>query len=258
MGNHINNLQLNIDSNKLFATYSPVIETGFGRRQVGRQDIRQEMADASAADFLAYDSSILELIKAVNENRAYSVSIAERRDGSVAVEITPDKMEAYVTIQPPYGGSPVSREKVTAAVAAANIAFGLDEKIIKNIETDATAPMEYLIACGERPVHGVDGELVCLISAAQERKPRCDENGVCDLRDLGGIAMWRRERPSCGGSRRPQGRMGRMFAARWWSTSLARTSPSPPISPAPASPPTTRTSSLPPSPASQYLSPTAS
>lgn len=167
MGNHITNLQLTFDSNKLFAAYSPVIETGFDRCQIGRQDIRKEMAYAFAADFLAYDSSILELIKAVNENHAYTVSIAERREGSVAVEITPDKMEAYVTIPPPYGDFPVSREKINAAIAAANIVFGLDENIINHTETDTTAPMEYLIACGERPVQGVDGELIFPISAAQ-------------------------------------------------------------------------------------------
>lgn len=185
MGSHVVGLDLKLEGNKLVASYIPPTEA---RRQYGKADIRLEMAALGAEDFMLFDGSLQSILKAINEAHLATATIAERRDGSVFVDVTPDQMDAYVQIQPAYGGNPVSLEKIKAAIAAAGITYGLNPKIIEKIETTAKAPMEYLIASGERPVPGIDGELALLIADTCERKPRCDDNGVCDLRDLGGVA----------------------------------------------------------------------
>lgn len=88
-------------------------------------------------------------------------------DGECLVRLSSDKMEAYLQVIPPQGGSPVTVEKAMEALKAAGVVHGVDPQAVAwAVEAAARAgageaplPDAFLVARGTPPVHGTDGRV---------------------------------------------------------------------------------------------------
>ncbi len=107
-----------------------------------------------------------------------------QRDGSVEVEISPDKMEAFVRLLPPIGGRDVSVEDVKAALEKAGVKFGINEDAVRSVVEEKRYGENVLIAKGIPPEKGEDGYIEYKFNAFKKPKPIDLEGGKVDLRTL--------------------------------------------------------------------------
>lgn len=146
--------------------------------------IKAALAEQGFGDLFLLDRAVVDLIKKYNAATAsFTINIGERRDGTVTVAISADKMTASLTITPPFGGKAVDRQQVNEAIKAAGVVSGIQER-----EIDAALALGEVnakpIALGQPPENGRDAEFQSLIPDIKERHPRIDENGISDYREL--------------------------------------------------------------------------
>lgn len=117
-----------------------------------------------------------------------ALRLCECVDASCQVTLTPDALSAVLNITPAQGGAPLSVDAVRAQLAELGVNSGIDEAAIARAVADDAA-CDLVIARGQPPVHGEDGRLEKLLPDARDRRPREDESGRIDYRDLGEIAV---------------------------------------------------------------------
>ncbi|WP_243370482.1 FapA family protein [Geotalea sp. SG265] len=113
-------------------------------------------------------------------------SVGEARDGTLTLSIDPDLMSAHVTITPPHGGAPVTKDQVLQALSQAGVVAGILLDDIENAVEEGEATSR-LIAAGRPPQPGEDSQFVSLIPEMKERCPLADTEGNVDYRNTGGI-----------------------------------------------------------------------
>jgi uncharacterized protein (DUF342 family) len=81
------------------------------------------------------------------------------RDGWIRVEVSPNKMEGYLIIEPPTGGGKwPTLEQAMAMLRGEKIIFGLNEAAVAEV-ISAHQIEPKLVAVGQLPVDGKDGDL---------------------------------------------------------------------------------------------------
>lgn len=146
---------------------------------------RSALAEQGFADLFLDEQALAKLAqKCGTAAEPFTLDIGERRDGSVSIILAADKMAAYLTITPPFGGRAVDREQVLDALKAAGVVCG-----IQDAEIGAAVALGQVearpVARGRAPVHGNDAEFQSMIPEVKERHPKVDEHGIVDYRDLG-------------------------------------------------------------------------
>ena len=136
------------------------------------------------------EEGIDKLINAFKQNQetSGSVCIAERKDATVSIIISRDKMNAYLTIEPAKGGKKVSLDQVKRALAEKGIRHGFIPEAIKSAILKGECE-ESLIAAGKPVENGEDAKFICLLPEIKIRTPQVAENGNVDYRDLGEILV---------------------------------------------------------------------
>lgn len=114
--------------------------------------------------------------------------VAQRRDGRCAVKVSPDRMSARLSLEPPCGGAPVTLEQVHAELGRAGVRAGiLEEDLARAVQLGSAAELE--IAVGRLPVHGEPTRFDVLVPNLQDRSPRLNTYGLIDYRDLGDLVV---------------------------------------------------------------------
>lgn len=174
---------LSEDGRKLLASYTPV-ET---KAVFDSAWIKRQIALQGHDDLFLFDAALALLVERYREaSEPFSLEIGEARDASAAVEVAPDKMEAYLTLTPAWGGEAATRERIARALAEKQVTAGILEDNIDSALAAGEAS-RLVVAQGHEAVDGEDGRLQCLIETVRERHPRLDEHGIAHYRDLGGI-----------------------------------------------------------------------
>lgn len=139
---------------------------------------------------------------------SFSKIIGRRLDANYDVTILPDRLTAYITIKPAYGGLPASKEGARAALTQAGVCFGIQDEALEEALGEKIG-QQIIVAKGVAPEPSIDGRLETLITVNRQRHPKIDQFGMVDFRDLGeiptvdaGQALMRRHPPE-------QGRPGR-------------------------------------------------
>ncbi|MDO9065225.1 MAG: FapA family protein [Sulfuricella sp.] len=176
-------LKLADDGRRLLASFRPV--QALGEADLGL--LSSELSEQFPGLFI-FEQLLPELLEKIRAGEAFEMAIGEVRDGEAHVHLDASKMAAYLSISPPFGGAPVTREQVCGAIEAAGVVFGLDNEAIERAIQAGRADNE-LIAKGRQPVHGEDGRIENLIPAMKERCPRLDEHGLADYRNLGEVPV---------------------------------------------------------------------
>lgn len=176
-------LTLADDGRRLLASFHPI--QVLGEADLGL--LRGELAE-QFPDLFIFEQLLPQAINKIRAGEAFEITIGEVRDGEVQVHLDASKMVAYLHISPPFGGAPVTREQVGSAIERAGVIFGLDHEAVEQ-SIQAGRADNVLIAKGRPPVHGEDGRLESLIPSMKERRPRLDEHGLADYRNLGEVLV---------------------------------------------------------------------
>jgi len=86
------------------------------------------------------------------------------------------------------GGAPVDAGAVREQLAALGVVTGIDDAAIQQAVADGHA-LDLVVASGQSPVDGADGWLESLLPTTRDRRPREDETGRIDYRNLGDIIV---------------------------------------------------------------------
>lgn len=177
------NLALSEDGRKLLASYTPSANMA----AIDSEWIKQKISTEGFEHLFLHEDALSSLIKLYSAaSEAFTLEIGEVRDASVSVDIAADRMSATLTVTPPYGGASITREQITQALEEHQVKSGILEDAIDKIIAAGEAKNQ-LITQGREAVDGEDGYLQCLVDTAKERRPRLDEHGIANYRDLGGI-----------------------------------------------------------------------
>lgn len=107
------------------------------------------------------------------------------RDAEVAVEISPDQMEAFLTVKPALGGKKLSAAQIHEALKAAGVVEGVKSEVVEAAVATQNVGGRVLIASGRAPVNGNDGYVDYRFSVqGPDLRPLELENGRVDFRNL--------------------------------------------------------------------------
>lgn len=108
----------------------------------------------------------------------------------ICIEISRDKMLGVLSFIPPQnGGRLVTLEEVRVAMKDKGVVKGILEEDLKEIVKNHEPNHKYIIARGQAPVDGKDGsiELAFDVDKFKQVKPKMNEDGTVDLKDLGTV-----------------------------------------------------------------------
>ncbi len=111
--------------------------------------------------------------------RKLSKAIAERRDGRVHINISPDAFEAYLTVEPPAGGAPVAPTAIRLALAQSGTKSGIDTDALTRVEVTGKAA-RIIIARGKAPKTGRDAVFEVLFSMEAPESKQASEDSSAD------------------------------------------------------------------------------
>ena len=153
--------------------------------------VHKSIEEAGLAYLFINESAITDLLVRYNEPKAeaFECEIGERRDATWSINISDDKLRAHLSVTPNYGGKEVTLSMIQKAIKENQIIYGLvgTDKLQEII--DKGFCNAYLIAEGIRAIDGIDSQFKSMMLDIQDRKPKIDENGVADYRDLGEIPV---------------------------------------------------------------------
>jgi uncharacterized protein (DUF342 family) len=126
------------------------------------------------------------------------------RDAAYRVDVARDRMSAMLTVTPPYGGGAAADAvEAEAALKNAGVVFGIDAAAVADAVAAPGNPV--VVARGELPQAPVHARLETLIDVNQALRPKEDESGRADFRELGilrfvaaGTPLMRRYPPQAG------------------------------------------------------------
>lgn len=123
-------------------------------------------------------------------------TIAELRDATLDIQISPDKMSVEMTLTANWGGKDIRIEDVVAELKNQKIESGVkSQEIVSQLKLCANSQpgqeLKSIIAEGTPAIDGKDAFLDRKVSLARERllQPQTRDDGTVDMRDLGAIIM---------------------------------------------------------------------
>ncbi len=85
--------------------------------------------------------------------------IGHAKDGRVIVTVAPGEMEAYMVVEPAFGGRQPDFKDVERALGEESITVGVDETAIRRALEKGNHGSKTLIARGKNPVNGIDAKI---------------------------------------------------------------------------------------------------
>ncbi len=130
------------------------------------------------------------LQETVREAENEWVEIAPRKpeldeDAEVEVNISSDKLRAYLTYKPALGGEKISYDKLKEILHEAGVIYGIKDDKLKQVIKHREKQKELLIAEGDEPEPGKDGELEYHFEVRDESIGTEREDGSIDFYDRG-------------------------------------------------------------------------
>lgn len=155
-----------------------------GRTLENAAEIRRHMEAAGFGDWYVIDHALNEFVGMARKASAQvSREIAEQRDAEIQINVSRDELQATLTLTPAWGGKTASRADVAAALEARNVVFGIDWAAVDAALAKGQAE-GVVVARGEPAQDGRDARFALLLKEGGGRRPKIDERGVADYRDL--------------------------------------------------------------------------
>jgi len=108
-----------------------------------------------------------------------------RKRTRVAVTVSKDFMAASILLRAPQDGDgAITVEEVMQELAQADVVFGIDEDAVTAAVTNCEYNAPIKVAGGRKPERGADSSFIYHFDTSQELKPKEDEDGHIDYRDI--------------------------------------------------------------------------
>lgn len=172
---------------KLVAHFAPDQGATVGE-PIDRGALREAIVDGGWGALYCLDAALDEFVRRAAAGQPFALEVAERRDGRLEITLAADAMTAWLSLAPPFGGVPVTRAQIDAALAAEGVVGGILEGEIARAL--AAGIVERLPIARGRPAEpGVPARFQSLIPDIRRRGPRVNEWGVVDYRELGSLVV---------------------------------------------------------------------
>ena len=126
------------------------------------------------------------------------MNINIKKDASIEIVISPDKMKAFIRITEPVGGgNPVGIQEIAFEMKKKGVIFGIKEEMVRYIAENPIYNQSILIAEGKAPVHGINGKVKFLFNISQDIKPTIMDDGSVNYRELNYIENVRKDQKLC-------------------------------------------------------------
>jgi uncharacterized protein len=153
--------------------------------------------DEESISLMAREARRLELAK--------EYVLAERKDCQIEIQISADRLKAWIRISPSFGGDPLTESQLKQALEEQHIYFGINEARLKEILQQGHCERE-LFAEGIPPIQGNKARFEELVKESEHRGvPQERKDGSVDYKDLGlfitvsqGTPVMRRIPPTMG------------------------------------------------------------
>lgn len=122
------------------------------------------------------------------QTEPFGLQVAQRLDATVSVHCAADDMTALLDITPAYGGQAASVADVMAALAQAEVVYGIDQAAVAKA-CQAGQCSALVVARGTLPEDGQDASFETLVPDTVEREPKVGEDGLIDYREHGIIPV---------------------------------------------------------------------
>jgi len=156
--------------------------------------IKLRINNGNIKNALAELNDVLKPLQDNKTGRTIYYQVLERVDAKISVKIEPDEMAATAEITCAQGGKHLSAKAILDAAKEAGVKKGFSkEQLIElaqlAVKQAPNSTIEMQIATGKIAVNGKDARIKPLVESAQARilKPKLQEDGSVDMRDLGDI-----------------------------------------------------------------------
>ncbi|BDU50133.1 DUF342 domain-containing protein [Haliovirga abyssi] len=174
----INKFKLNVSEEGVFLTIAE-----------GNIDFNEVIEFIAEKDIEAPD---MEQLSLAFENRRKKVKIAEFYEGiykesEIEVEVSPDKMKAYIILSEPKGMNLPVKEKIKTKLLENKIIYGIKDQYIDELLKNKKFNIPHLVAEGDMPEDGIDGYIDYKVKSVNKRsllKPMALEDGKVDFKQL--------------------------------------------------------------------------
>lgn len=176
-------LRLSVDRKKLQAVCTPAESPS----PVDEPSIKKLIDSEGFSNLYLLNQGISELINRFAAGNPFTIDLAERRDGSFSVSVSPDLMKATLTLTPPYGGTAITADEILRYLEQEGITSGIQHDAI-SAATTACRALNKPVAVGEPAIPGEPAQFASLVPEIKDRCPHTDdETCIVDYRELGGI-----------------------------------------------------------------------
>lgn len=175
-------IHLDEKGHHVIASFVPVGTT----EPVTPHDLRLAINAAGFGDYSLHQMPLEDATAKYNAGEPFDIIVGEALDGKFSIDIDSNLMAAYLSCTPAHGGTPVLMADIQKEAARLRLAPNLLDLAAID-KTFREGGSNVLIAKGKSPVPGVDGRIESLVPSMREMKPRLDEHGLADFRDLGDI-----------------------------------------------------------------------
>jgi uncharacterized protein (DUF342 family) len=132
------------------------------------------------------------------------LSIAEKRDGQLEITASEHDLQALITLQKPFGGTPITHEDIEQEIKKLGITAPIKEDVITQV-LDKGECNNLPFAMGSKPHKGKDSRFEKLVNDRFSSAPKIDEKGNANYRDINefvvveaGTPLMRRHPPANG------------------------------------------------------------
>lgn len=154
-----------------------------GKRKVNGDAIKEKLEQKEVADI--DEEKLSDIIKR-NTNAEEKIAPAQVEkliDGKIEVIKAKENMTACMILYPADGGESLLVEEVLLKLKS-EIAYGLDEDLVKSIVEEGRFHEEIVVAKGNEAVDGKDGFIEYMFENNREASPHILEDGSVDYRKL--------------------------------------------------------------------------
>lgn len=171
------------DQSQIIATIIPPHGNG---DPLTKKDVNERLEIEGLSGLRIFEDILIEALnKQKNETEPYSFIIGEFPPPLIKVDVSSDEMSATITIKKFQESQKITVDDVYNALEKANVVKGILNERIKEI-VDTNLPVESeLIAKGQNPIDGENGEIIYNFDVKKEhRGPQINTEGKADFHNL--------------------------------------------------------------------------
>jgi uncharacterized protein (DUF342 family) len=131
------------------------------------------------------ENKVRKIIETRKFNEKFPVSF--KKDASVKVLLEKGEIEAYIIVEPPYGGKDIEKEDIMRAIEEKKIIYGIKNENIEKILNEKLYNEKVLIAQGDEPLNGEDAKIIYHFKTDTGYEIKEGDFGRVDFREIGFI-----------------------------------------------------------------------